>query len=216
MLDNGSFLVVEGNIGAGKTSLCQLLARDWDARLILEEFTDNPFLPLFYANPERYAFPVELFFMTARHKQLQALLLEQELFRRYTVSDYIFSKTLLFAGENLVGDELRLFQQLFETLNAPFPKPDLLLYLHREVPYLTANIRKRNRAFEQEVPEAYLQRIQEAYFRFFKQQSELPILLVDLGPEDFLENPSVYLWLKGLLAKNWPPGLWRVGALQEG
>ena len=145
MFKNGQFLVVEGNIGAGKTSLCQMLARDWNARLILEEFSDNPFLPLFYAQPDRYAFPVELFFMTERHKQLQALLLEQDLFQQYTVSDYVFSKTLLFAGENLQGEELRLFQRLFETLNASFPKPDLLLYLHRDVHHLSANIRKRNR-----------------------------------------------------------------------
>jgi deoxyadenosine/deoxycytidine kinase len=210
MFKNGQFLVVEGNIGAGKTSLCQMLARDWNARLILEEFSDNPFLPLFYAQPDRYAFPVELFFMTERHKQLQALLLEQDLFQQYTVSDYVFSKTLLFAGENLQGEELRLFQRLFETLNASFPKPDLLLYLHRDVHHLSANIRKRNRSYEQDLQEAYLLRIQEAYFRFFRHRPDLPIVLADLGDADFLEDPSVYAWLQSLLDRQWAPGFWRV------
>ena len=118
---NGNYIVIEGNIGAGKTSLSHLPSKQLNARLILEEFSDNPFLPLFYKNPERYAFPVELFFMTERHKQLQELLLEGNLFQQYIVSDYIFSKTLLFAGQNLEAEELRLFRRLFHTLNAPFP-----------------------------------------------------------------------------------------------
>ena len=128
-----NFIVVEGNIGAGKTTLCRLLSEDFDYRLILEEFADNPFLPHFYKNPERYAFPVELFFMTERHKQLQAELSQRDLFQQTIVSDYIFFKTLLFARNNLMEEEYRLFQRLFHILNATFPRPDLLVYLHRSV-----------------------------------------------------------------------------------
>jgi deoxyadenosine/deoxycytidine kinase len=145
-IPNGHYIVIEGNIGAGKTSLSHKLAEELNAKLILEQFTDNPFLPMFYKNPDRYAFPVELFFMTERHKQLQEYLVKRDLFQHYTVSDYVFSKTLLFAGQNLEGEELRLFQNLFSTLNAAFPKPDLLVYLHRSVEELQENIRRRNRS----------------------------------------------------------------------
>jgi deoxyadenosine/deoxycytidine kinase len=151
MFSNGHYIVIEGNIGAGKTSLCQKLAMEFDSKLILEQFSDNPFLPLFYSNPDRYAFPVELFFMTERHKQLQEYLLKRDLFQQHTISDYIFSKTLLFAAKNLKGEELRLFQNLFNTLNASFPKPDLLVYLHRSVDDLQKNIRQRNREYELEI-----------------------------------------------------------------
>ena len=192
-ISNGNYIVIEGNIGAGKTSLSKLLSTDWEARLILEEFSDNPFLPLFYDNPERYAFPVELFFMTERHKQLQQLLLEGNLFQERVVSDYVFSKTLLFARQNLVDDELRLFQRLFQTLNAAFPKPQLLVYLHRSVDQLLANIAKRGRAYEQSITGDYLQRIQQAYFDFFNlMKEELPILVLDVGDWDFIQNPAYY------------------------
>lgn len=210
MVGNGTYLVVEGNIGAGKTSLCQMLAEEWNARLILEEFSDNPFLPLFYAHPERYAFPVELFFMTERHKQLQALLLEQNLFQQNTVSDYIFSKTLLFAGENLIGDEFRLFQRLFETLNASFPRPDLMVYLHRNVEHLLSNIKKRNREYETQIRPEYLASIQDAYFSFFKTQPDLPVLIIDLKDADFIENPGHYAFIKECLGKQYPAGIHRV------
>lgn len=206
-ISNGNYIVIEGNIGAGKTSLSKLLSADWKARLILEEFSDNPFLPLFYNNPERYAFPVELFFMTERHKQLQQLLLEGNLFQERVVSDYVFSKTLLFARQNLVDDELRLFQRLFQTLNAAFPKPQLLVYLHRSVDQLLANIAKRGRAYEQSITRDYLQLIQQAYFDFFNlMKGELPILVLDLGDWDFLQNPICYQLLLEQIQKPYPKG----------
>lgn len=207
---NGQFIVIEGNIGAGKTSLCTVLSEELNAKLILEEFSDNPFLPLFYANPERYAFPVELFFMTERHKQLQALLVERDLFKTYTISDYVFSKTLLFASQNLNGEEFRLFQRLFETLNTSFPKPDLLVYLHRSPEYLLQNIRKRQRSYEQQISAEYLQTIQDAYFNFFKTQTELPILMIDLKDQDFLQNEKVYSFIKDCISRKYLPGLHRV------
>ncbi|WMX12468.1 MULTISPECIES: deoxynucleoside kinase [unclassified Aureispira] len=205
---NGNYIVVEGNIGAGKTSLSKLLSEDLNARLILEEFSDNPFLPLFYKNPDRYAFPVELFFMTERHKQLQDLLMKGNLFQEYVVSDYIFSKTLLFAGQNLVNEELRLFQRLFHTLNASFPKPHLLVYLHRSVDDLLANISKRGRAYEQDISANYLLKIQQAYFDFFRLvEHDLSILIMDVEGLDFINNVSHYQIVVDQLEKEYPKGL---------
>lgn len=205
---NGNYIVIEGNIGAGKTSLSKLLSNDLNARLILEEFSDNPFLPLFYKNPDRYAFPVELFFMTERHKQLQDLLLKGNLFQEYVVSDYIFSKTLLFAGQNLADEELRLFQRLFHTLNASFPKPHLLVYLHRSVDDLLTNISKRGRDYEQDISAAYLLKIQQAYFDFFRMvEHDLSILILDVEGLDFINNGEHYQIVIEQLQKKYPKGL---------
>ena len=203
------FIAIEGNIGAGKTTLSQMLADDFNCRLILEQFTDNPFLPPFYENPERYAFPVELFFMTERHKQLQGELAQQELFQQSIISDYFFLKTLLFAQNNLQSDEYRLFQRLFNILNATFPKPDLLIYLHRSVDSLMGNIRKRGREYEQDITPAYLSQIQNAYFDFFKATTNLPILIIDIENADFLERKEDYQKLIDLLHQNYPIGLHR-------
>jgi deoxyadenosine/deoxycytidine kinase len=212
---NGNYIVIEGNIGAGKTSFCQKIAAELDAKLILEQFSDNPFLPLFYKNPERYSFPVELFFMSERHKQLQEFLLERDLFQQYTVSDYIFSKTLLFAGQNLVGEELRLFQNLFNTLNASFPKPDLLVYLHRPVDELLQNIKKRNRSYEEDISGEYLHKIQQAYFEFFRtHQDKLPILLLDVSGLDFMNSKKDYRILKSALNLEYGVGLHRKTAAE--
>jgi len=205
---NGNYIVIEGNIGAGKTSLSKLLSNDLNARLILEEFSDNPFLPLFYKNPDRYAFPVELFFMTERHKQLQDLLMKGNLFQEYVVSDYIFSKTLLFAGQNLVNEELRLFQRLFHTLNASFPKPHLLVYLHRSVDSLLSNISQRGRDYEQDISAIYLSKIQQAYFDFFKMvEDDLSILILNVEGLDFINNKQHYQIVITQLQKKYPKGL---------
>lgn len=205
---NGNYLVIEGNIGAGKTSLSKMIAQELDARLILEEFSDNPFLPLFYKNPERYAFPVELFFMTERHKQLQDLLLKGSLFQDYVVSDYVFSKTLLFARQNLISDELRLFQRLFQTLNASFPKPHLLVYLHRSVDQLLHNIANRGRSYEQQIQGAYLQKIQKAYFDFFQLvQHDLPILVMNVEDLDFVHNPAHFELIAEQLQQPYEKGI---------
>lgn len=204
------FITIEGNIGAGKTTLCHKLSEDQGCRLILEQFADNPFLPNFYQNPERYAFTVELFFMTERHKQLQEELSQRDLFQNAIISDYIFFKTLLFARNNLNAEEYRLFQRLFNILNASFPKPDLLVYLHRPVSNLLENIKKRGRAYEQEISSDYLEQIQHAYFEFFKTQPQLPILILDVEKVDFLSNQSHYQRLVELIAREYPPGIHRM------
>jgi deoxyguanosine kinase len=201
------FIAIEGNIGAGKTTLCEMLARDHGFRVILEQFSDNPFLPYFYENPERYAFPVELFFMTERHKQLQGELQQTNLFHGPVLADYFFLKTLLFAKNNLSDEEYRLFQRLFHILNAQFPKPDLLVYLHRPVKYLQENIRKRGRSFEGEISGTYLQQIQQAYLDFFRTDPTQPTLIIQMEGHDFVQTPDYYEKIVGLLKKDYPPGV---------
>ena len=203
------FIAIEGNIGAGKTTLTTMIAEEFGCRLILEQFTDNPFLPFFYEQPERYAFPVELFFMTERHKQLQEELGQINLFQQTLLADYFFLKTLLFARNNLNTEEYRLFQRLFHILNASFPKPELLVYLHRPVDDLLKNIDKRGRDFEKDMAPEYLLQIQNAYFDFFKAQTDLPILIIDIEGVDFIENQSNYQELLNLLCKTYPVGIHR-------
>lgn len=211
-----NFIVVEGNIGAGKTTLCQMLARDYGCRLILEQFAENPFLPYFYNQPDRYAFPVELFFMTERHKQLQEELQQQSLFEASIVADYFFLKTLLFAKNNLQEEEYRLFQRLFQVLNAAFPKPDLMVFLHRPVDALINNIRKRGRDYEQDISAEYLQQIQQVYFDFFKSDPPFPIIILDIEHADFQSNAAHYQEIVSSLYAPSPGGILRRAVGQEG
>ena len=183
------FITIEGNIGAGKTTLAGLLANKLNARLVLEEFADNPFLAKFYENPAQYAFSVELFFMAERFKQLKDLLSQQDLFQNITVSDYLFTKCLLFAKVNLPVDEFRLFQRLFEMMQPQLLQPDLLIYLHAPVNKLQENIKKRNRSYEQNIKDDYLFEIQQTYTHYIKQHS-FKTLFVDASNVDFINNPE--------------------------
>jgi deoxyadenosine/deoxycytidine kinase len=182
-----SFITVEGNIGAGKTTLANLLARHYNARLVLEEFADNPFLPKFYENPEQYAFPLELFFMAERFKQLKELIQQKDLFQQLTVSDYLFTKCLLFARVTLPEDEFRLYQRLFDIIHQQLVQPDILIYLHAPVSRLQSNIRKRARPYEQNIPDEYLLNIQETYTQYIRQH-HLKTLFVDASNADFIHN----------------------------
>jgi deoxyguanosine kinase len=204
-----NYLVIEGNIGAGKTTLCHRLAERYQRRLVLEAFADNPFLPHFYENPERYSFPVELFFMTERHKQLQQQISQTQLFSEGIVADYFFGKTLLFAGTNLVDEELRLFQRLYRILNGNVPKPDLLVYLHRPVEVLLENIRKRGRDYEREIAGEYLQKLQLAYLEYFRSDLGYPVLILDLEASDFTADAPVETWILEQLRQTYPAGLHR-------
>ena len=199
------YIVIEGNIGVGKTTFCRKLQEKYDARLILEQFSENPFLPFFYENPERHAFSVELFFMTERHRQLQEELIQGDLFNQQIISDYIFIKTLLFAKNNLNEEEYRLFNRLFHVLNAHFKKPDLVVYLHRPVPNLLHQIKKRGRSFEMEINATYLENIQKAYFDFFKMDPEYPILVVGIDDLDFEKDNNAFELLNKLLLQKYEP-----------
>ncbi|AEE52952.1 deoxynucleoside kinase [Haliscomenobacter hydrossis] len=203
------FIAIEGNIGAGKTTLSNQLAEEYGCRLILEQFTDNPFLPLFYDNPERYSFPVELFFMTERHKQLQEELSQTDLFQQSIIADYFFIKTLLFAKNNLKEEEYRLFQRLFNVLNSTFPRPDLLVYLHRPVERLLHHIRKRGRTFEQDITGTYLEQIQASYLEFFRTETAIPILIIELEDLDFANEIAAYQQVKDLIFQEYGPGVHR-------
>src|SRR5688572_1643918 len=184
---NYQFITIEGNIGAGKTTLATLLSKHYNARLILEEFADNPFLPKFYENPDQYAFPLELFFMAERFKQQKEFLQQKDMFQTLTISDYLFTKCLLFAKVTLPEDEFRLYQRLFEIINQQLIKPDILIYLHSPVSRLQANIKKRNRTYEQKIPDEYLLSIQETYTQYIRQHT-MKTLYVDASNADFLSN----------------------------
>ena len=182
-----NFVTIEGNIGAGKTTLAHLLSKHFNARLILEEFADNPFLPKFYENPQQFAFPLELFFMAERYKQLKDLLHTQDLFNSITISDYLFTKCLLFAKVNLPADEFRLYQSLFDIIHQQLVQPEILIYLHSPVDRLQQNIKRRNRSYEQQIGDDYLLSIQETYTQYIKQHN-IKTLFVDASNADFLGN----------------------------
>ncbi len=184
-----SFVTIEGNIGAGKTTLANILSKKLNARLILEEFADNPFLPKFYEKPEQYAFPLELFFMAERYKQLKDMLQMKDMFQNTTVSDYLFTKCLLFAKVTLPEEEYKLYQKLFDIINPQILQPEILIYLHSPVDKLQDNIKKRNRTYEQSIPNDYLLSLQETYTQYIKQHN-LKTLFVDASNADFLHNEA--------------------------
>jgi deoxyguanosine kinase len=200
-----NFITIEGNIGAGKTTLAHLLSRHYNARLILEEFADNPFLPKFYENPSQYAFPLELFFMAERFKQLKDLLQQKDMFQTLTVSDYLFTKCLLFAKVNLPEDEFRLYQRLFEIIHQQLIQPDILIYLHAPVNKLQTNIKKRNRSYEQNIPDQYLFNIQETYTHYIKQHN-IKTLFIDTTNADFLGNEMHLQVIFDALSKDYENG----------
>ncbi len=184
-----SFITIEGNIGSGKTTLSHLLSKHFNARLVLEQFADNPFLPKFYENPGQYAFPLELFFMAERFKQLKELIQQKDLFQSVTISDYLFTKCLLFAKINLPDDEFRLYQRVFEIIREQIIQPEILIYLHAPVQKLQQNIKKRNRLYEQNIHNDYLFKIQETYTQYIK-QNNVKTLVVDVTNADFLGNTA--------------------------
>ena len=203
---NYKFLVIEGNIGAGKTSLANMLSQQYQAHLILECFEKNPFLPKFYKDPEKNSFPLELFFMAERYHQLKSQK-EQDLFRSITIADYFFEKSKLFAQNNLKKDELQLFNNLFEIIFSSMPQPDLLIYLHSDIAHLQQNIKKRGRDFEQEITDVYLQNIQDKYLDYLRKQKYFPVLLLDISKADFKEDEKVYSKIKQLLKNSYELGV---------
>jgi deoxyadenosine/deoxycytidine kinase len=206
---NYRFITIEGNIGAGKTTLAHMLARHYNAKLILEEFADNPFLPKFYEKPQQYAFPLELFFMAERYKQLKDMLQTQDMFTDLVISDYLFVKSLLFAKINLSEDEYSLYQKLFEIINPQLVQPDLLIFLNAPVTQLQKNIKKRNRSYEQQIEDAYLQRVHNMYIQYLKQHS-VRTLMIDTTKIDFLGEPAHFQQILKALETDYAPGIHRL------
>jgi deoxyguanosine kinase len=187
-----NYVVIEGNIGAGKTTLAGRIADQFDARLILERFADNPFLPKFYDDPDKYSFPLELSFLADRYKQLREELVSQELFKTFTVADYYFMKSLVFAASTLTGDEYNLYRQIFYIIYGSLPKPDIYVYLHLTPERLLQNIEKRGRNYEKSITKEYLKKVQDNYFTFFRQNPENRYLIIDINEIDFVENENHY------------------------
>lgn len=204
------FIAIEGNIGSGKTFLAKKLATQFNAKLVLERFSDNPFLPKFYKEPEKYAFALELSFLAERYRQLKEKLIDGELFSEFTVSDYVISKCAIFARTNLKDDEYDLFMKLYHIMYNTLPQPDILLYLHLDVDKLQQRIHKRGRAYEKSISNEYLEKIKEGYFSFFKRQQELTILVVDYSNADFIHNEADFTKLLEALEKKYQPGIHRI------
>jgi deoxyguanosine kinase len=202
-----NYIAIEGNIGAGKTSLATKIANDHNGRLILEQFDDNPFLAKFYDNPERYAFPLELSFLAERYQQLRTELSNQELFHDFTISDYFLNKSVIFARKTLNEDEYQLFFRLFNIMNANLPRPELLVHLYVNTRRLQTNIQMRGRSYEQKIPDDYLEKIQSSYFDYLKQQSKLRILLLDINALDFVKHESHYHLVVDAINQQYPLGI---------
>jgi len=186
------FLVIEGNIGAGKTTLAGKLAEEYNAKLILEQFADNPFLPKFYNDQERYSFPLELSFLADRYNQIKKEVLNLDLFHNMLVADYYFAKSAIFADNTLKKDELHLFRKIFSIIFESMPKPDLYVYLHADRDKLLKNISQRGRDYEVNITPGYLDKIKQGYFNFFRQKLPFPILIIDINAIDFVENTDHY------------------------
>jgi len=196
---NYNYIAIEGNIGAGKTTLAHKIAEDYNAHLILEQFEENPFLPKFYEEPEKYAFQVELTFLADRYHQLHNQLTRKDLFKTFTVADYYFMKSLIFARTTLGQDEFNLFRKIFDIINNMVVKPDLYVYLHMNIDNLMINIKKRGRSYEQSIEKSYLQQLQDGYFDFFKKQTDFKFLLIDINNIDFVSNAEHYVRLKQVI-----------------
>lgn len=202
-----NYVVIEGNIGAGKTSFASLLAEECNARLILEQFEENSFLPKFYEDPARYAFPLELSFLADRYQQLKAQFNAADIFKTFTVADYFIFKSLIFASKNLEQLEFGLYSKLFSIVSSVVPRPDMIVYLYLNLENLKRNIEKRGRPYEQNIQFEYLEKIQTGYLEFLRQQTDLRVVVVDTNGLDFVGRRSDYLWLKEMTMKEYPLGM---------
>ena len=194
-LEQFNYIAFEGNIGAGKTTLSTKIAEDFNAKTVLERFADNPFLPKFYEDQNRYAFPLEMSFLADRYKQLSDDLAQFDLFKDFIVADYHIFKSLIFAKITLAEDEYRLYRTLFDIVYREMPKPDLYIYLYQNTERLLANIKKRGRSYEQNIPADYLEKINSGYLDYIKSQTNLNVLIVDVSDRDFVKNQEDYLYI---------------------
>ena len=205
-----NYIAIEGNIGAGKTTLATRLSQQFNTRLILEQFEDNSFLPKFYEDQARYAFPLELSFLADRFQQLKSKVSVQDMFHPVTIADYFILKSLIFARKTLNREEFTLYSRLFSIIENVLPKPDLLVYLYLSIDRLQENIRMRGRSYEQKIEDDYLQKIQEGYLEYIKQQQGLRVLLIDTNQLDFVAREEDYKKLTSIILKEYPVGIHRI------
>jgi deoxyadenosine/deoxycytidine kinase len=204
-------IAIEGNIGVGKTTLAKKLAKDTGANVVLEEFNENPFLPRFYDNREKYAFPLELSFLAQRYKQLKNLFAQSSLFMPLTISDYHLTKSLVFAKINLDDEYYTKFRSMFYILYHSVPKPDLMVYLNSSLDNILKNIHSRSRPYEKTIEKKYLQKIHDAYLEFFRQNNDIRVLVLDLEHTDIVHTPGLYNNLyKEVIGTEYPRGLTRI------
>ncbi|MBK9223507.1 MAG: 2-amino-4-hydroxy-6-hydroxymethyldihydropteridine diphosphokinase [Flavobacterium sp.] len=194
-LERFNYIAIEGNIGAGKTTLVNKIAEDFNAKTVLERFADNPFLPKFYEDQSRYAFSLEMSFLADRFQQISDDLAQFDLFKDFIVADYHIFKSLIFAKVTLSDDEYRLYRKLFEIIYKEMPKPDLYIYLYQNTDRLLENIKQRGRSYEQEIPADYLEKINRGYLDYIKSQNDLNILIIDVSDRDFVKNQEDYAFI---------------------
>ncbi|MTI86583.1 MAG: deoxynucleoside kinase [Balneolaceae bacterium] len=195
------FIAIEGVIGAGKTSLARLLAERQNARLVLEEFKDNPFLPKFYEDRERYAFQTQLAFLASRFKQ-QDNMMSKDLFHELTISDYIFEKDRIFARLNLDQDELALYDNIFNIMTGIAAQPDLIIYIQSSVDRLMENINNRGREYEQQISREYIQELNDAYNHFFHHYTRSPLIILNATEVDFVDNQEHLVYIEEQIFEN--------------
>ncbi len=209
-METHPYIVVEGNIGSGKTSLVEKLSAHLNANAIYESFSENPFLPKFYSEPNKYAFPLELSFLTDRYHQLQKELNTKGLVPETVISDYYLSKSLIFAEINLPKDQFELYNDLFSIIHQKLPKPSLYIFLSSTVERLQKNIKNRGRAYEMGIKSSYLEKIQEGYLSFISTQKEFPILLINTSNIDFVHSKVDFEYLISCLEKKYTKGVHRI------
>ena len=207
---NYNFIAIEGNIGAGKTSLATLISKEFNAKLILEQFEDNSFLPKFYEDQDKYAFPLEMSFLASRFQQLKDQLGNRDLFKSFTISDYFIIKSLIFAQKTLADDEFKIYTRFFNIILNQLPKPDLFVYLHLDTKKLQENIKLRGRSYEKDIQNEYLEKIKDGYFEFINQQSNMPIVIIDTNNIDFVHSKDDYEKMVDIINRKYEPGVHRI------
>lgn len=204
------YIVIEGNIGSGKTSLVKVLAKEFSAHAFYEEFSENPFLPKFYADPDKHAFPLELSFLAERYHQLKKELNTRDLFHENIISDYYFFKSLIFAEITLPEDEFALYKKLFDIIHQKLPKPDLFVYLYSDVERLQVNIKQRGRDYESQISDDYLEQIHKGYFNFLNQQDSFPVLVLNVSNSDFVNQKEDFMKILVSLNRIYEKGVHKI------
>lgn len=205
-----NYITIEGCIGAGKTTLSTRIAEQFGAKLILEQFEENAFLPKFYEDPEHYAFPLEMSFMAERYRQLRELLSRGDLFASFTIADYFIDKCIIFSKNTLQEDEYALYTKLYNIITSFLPRPELLIYLYKDIDLLMANIKRRGRDYEQNISADYLSKLQDGYMNHLKTFTDIPVVVIDTNRVDFVANEEDYHQMVKLLEQKYENGFQRI------